>query len=162
MWRTEHKWKKASVKIYSHMSLSFSEHVNDLLKLQIDMSMHAQTRTHTTMRNTGAMSQSVSSWTPVGEGSMCPQDVAQLHNQSWSDWQRSRPKDRLIVIHWNKFKKKAQSHVANAEILTDLQFLQTSILWILSSYKYDCTNKKKGLTSSCSYVPKWHVDKCLP
>lgn len=42
------------------------------------MSAHAQT--HTTMKSAGAVSQSVSLWFPVGEDTMRPQDVAQLHN----------------------------------------------------------------------------------
>ena len=51
---------------------------------------HTPTHTHVHVKNTGDMSQSVSSWSPLGEGTMCAEeDVARLHNHSWSAWQRS-------------------------------------------------------------------------
>lgn len=68
------------------------------------MKMHVHTQAHTHL-NTGDMSESVSSWSPVGEGAMrTEEDVARLYNHSWSAYQGSvlgvdlRTGDKIITI----------------------------------------------------------------
>lgn len=103
------------------------------------------------------MSQSVSSWSPVGEGTMCAEeDEAWLHNHSWSAWQRSMLELDLRTDALLLFKTCLYCHAVKQKIspvksqdLQGLQWLTGPLLDRLFAYiQYESAKTRTGVTAS--------------